>query len=55
MLSGVFENKYVTFIVRMCYAAAREGHMVGVLSMVHVDNLTPLTSLLITVRTSFKN
>ena len=33
----------------MCYAAAREGHMVSVLSMVHVNNFTPLTSLLFTV------
>ncbi len=33
---------------RMCYAAAREGHMVSVLSMVHVKNFTPLTSLLFT-------
>ncbi|XP_051830046.1 b(0,+)-type amino acid transporter 1-like [Antechinus flavipes] len=33
---------------RMCYAAAREGHMPGILSMAHVRHLTPSPALTFT-------
>uniref|UniRef100_H0ZSF7 b(0,+)-type amino acid transporter 1 n=1 Tax=Taeniopygia guttata TaxID=59729 RepID=H0ZSF7_TAEGU len=33
---------------RVCYIAAREGHMVNILSMVHVRRLTPSPALLFT-------
>ena len=37
--------------IRLCFATAREGHMVHVLSYVHVDSSAPTPALLFTVST----
>ena len=39
------------FLFRLVYAAAREGHLPKVLSMVQLKYRTPIPSLIFTVRT----
>ena len=38
-----------TLARRLSYAAGREGHMVELLSMIHVRKHTPMPSLILTV------
>ena len=51
-LSNDAQNIHYTtfrFFFRLPYVAAREGHMVNILSMVHVRYYTPLTAAVFTV------
>ena len=45
---------FYVFILRITFAAGREGHMIKVMSMVNVKRLTPLPAIVLQVRCFYK-
>lgn len=46
-------HKYFGIHFRLAFTAGEEGHMPALLSMVNIDRLTPIPSILIVVSQSF--
>ena len=50
VLIVLLKRFYILWLNRLNYAAAREGHVIKILSMLHVKNLTLSPSLVFTVK-----
>jgi L-type amino acid transporter 9 len=52
-----FNRKIIIHLVisRICFSSAREGHMLDILSYVHVDSRTPFPALIFTVKFKFSS
>ena len=53
MSHQIFIIMFSNLFLRLPYVAAREGHMVNILSMVHIRYYTPLTAAVFTVSYTF--